>query len=934
MASFLERLRAALADHYDVDHEIGRGGMGTVFKGRHRALDKPVAIKALRDDVYSYTAAAKERFILEGKTLALFTHPHIVPVHDADTAKGIPYYVMDYLAGPTLENRLATERLAWREIVDIGCQLLDALGAAHRRDVIHRDVKPANILFQDGRLVLVDFGIAKRINQPASDPLTGDRDPPGTRDWMSPEQLAGAELTPRSDLYLAGLVLYKMLTGANWSATSPRGAANWDGVPRRLRPVLARALRPKAAERWPDAAAFRSALERAAARWPWPARVAAALAFVAVVAGVAWVLRPPAPAVPIADALVAPFSGTSVPDQSLGREVARFASLALENFQPGHTVVDSRSAFGCWDGGLAPGETHLTACGRRARAVVEGATTRHGDTAEVQLTILAAKDQRILASPRVSGPSDSVDLLARRTATAVVRALGWGDTVAPTFCGANPQALAAFNRGEEAFDVDDWPLADQQYSQAFALDSTCALAAWRLSVVRAWRRAPLGIDLQRLVKQPTTRLPPVVRQLLRATLTPSGPERLARFDTAVTSYPGESYAWLLYGNELWSRGALSGVPLDSAEAVLRHAARIDPSVPAFDHIAWLNIRRGRRAEARAALDAIHRPGPGSGDVDLPGLLELGYRLRFAPESVTLDSTTLARMQRDVAVAVRFALTVDVPEGQRKFAALLTAAAAMTPAERANGHEAQGVALVALGRIREALPHFDSAAALFGERAVVEPAEWRLLLAALDLPPADSVEVTRGRATLERLAGGRAADPRAVWDLAVAAYAVGDTTTAARWTRAFRPATAEDSAAGRAFVALQRAARGRFADAVALARPLGWMDAEHLPRYPFLRALMHARQGEWLRRSGATLAADSAWAWYDNADAALWPDGPAQAGDVDWVLATAARLWRAQLDATPHAACDAARVAELLAHADLAYATLTARARLLGQRCQS
>ncbi len=929
MASFLERLRAALAYRYDVDHEIASGGMGTVFLGRHRPLDKAVAIKALRDDVYSYTAVTEERFIREAKTLALFSHPNIVTVHDVDKRGGIPFYVMDYLAGETLADRVERAPLSPEAAGQLGLDLLAALGAAHAKGVIHRDVKPSNIMFQDGRAMLVDFGIAKRVT---ADPVTGHGERPGTVSWMPPEQLAGAELTPRADLYSAAMVLYHALTGVMWSVTDRVKTADWSDVPKRLRPVLMRALCFDARDRWADAAEFRTAWQRAIGPRPVVALSVAAIVGVVVLAVIILIVKPAA-AIPRADVLVAPFAGASVADQNAGKEVARFATYALQAFQPEHTVLDSRSAFSCWDGALAEHKTPRRACGHaRAHAVVEGQVTSRDGSVDVQLTVFNGDDESVIRSPRVSGPADSVDALARRTATAVVRALGWGDTAAVTYCGANPAALAAFNRGEDAFAVDDWLFADQQYQQAFALDSTCALGAWRLSVVRAWRRAPVGLDLQRLYDRSAGRLPPVERALLRATLTPSGPDRLALFDSALTLDSSDSYAWLLRGNELWSRGALSGVSPDAANTVLREAAHIDASVPAYDHIAWLNIRRGDRKGARAALDAIRRRPAPRGDVDLPRLLELAYALRFAPESAQID-TTQAGALNDIAQAVRFGLTVDVPEGQVLFGAMLTTAPGMTNDQRADGHEAQGVALIMMGRTVAALAQLDSAAALRGPAARIEPAEWRLLLGGLGLlTPADT-EVTTAHRVLQRLVSDPVLGGRATWDLAVSAYAVGDTTAGGRTMRAFRPRDPQDTIALRALLALQLAARGRLADAAAAARPLGWTDADHLRRYPFLRSVVHLRQGAWLAQLGDTAAADSAWLWYDNADAAQWPIGPAQAGDVDWALAAWARLLRARLDPTRRA-CGAKRAAELWAGADASYRALVAEARTLARRCRS
>lgn len=936
MASFLERLRAALAGRYEVEREIGRGGMGTVFLGRDPRLNRAVAIKALRPE--DHTATVMAHFQQEAQLLAELSHPNIVPIYDTGIANGIGFYVMEYLTGQTLEERLGQDvplkPLPPREAARLGLDLLAALAFAHRHGVVHRDVKPSNIVFRHDDALLTDFGIAKSLVHETSDTLrTRDGVRKGTLDYMSPEQLAGKEVSPRSDVYSAAVVLYLAYTGRLRAITDRAGVAD-QRVPPRVRRVLARALQFEAERRWQDGEAFRRAFARAllpahASRWvPW-------VIGAAVIAGLtmrAWPGRNP---LPVADVVIAPFSTVNTADLALGREVSRFTALALPYF-PKVRVVDPRAAFSCWDA-PQPGRSHAprSRCRLGAHYVVEGTLSGRGDSVDVDLTMFDRNDE-VVPIRHVTGLA-SVSELTSAVATTVLRALvtqdsslGPVDTVTITFCGRRVEALAALSQGEEAFQRDDWIDADQDYQRALTLDPACALAAWRLSVVRAWRRMPVGVDLRGLYNRQHAALPPVVRSLLAAQLAPSGPDRLAAYRTAVAAHPGDSYAWLLYGNELWSRGALAGVDLAAADTALRKAVTLDRSVPVYDHIAWLNIRLGNAAAARAALASIP-PGP-RGDVDLPRLLQLGYILRFVPESAKIDSSAPDTMLNDIAKAVRFGLTVDVPAGQVLFGKMLAAAPGITSNQRADGHEAEGVALVMLGRTDAALAQLDSAAMLRGPAAGIEPAEWRLLLGSLGLPAPPAAEVARARATLRRLTADRALGARAAWDLAVAAYADGDTTAAVRWTQAFDARDRGDSAAGRALTALQLGARGRLADAAAAARPLGWMDSDHLRNYPFLRSLVHLRQGAWLTEQGDAAAADSAWLWYDNADAAQWPIGPAQAGDVDWALATYARLLRAR---TGGPRCRLARrVAELWAGADPAYAPLLAEARTLAERCRS
>ena len=207
MSAFFERVRAALAPKgYAVLRELGSGGMGIVVLARQGRLDRLVAVKVIRPEMH--TAIVTERFRREAVTLAGLSHPNIVPVYEADDADGFTYYTMQFLEGETVADRLRKGPMPAEEVRKVGRDLLDALELAHAHGVIHRDVKPANVFLTDGRAVLVDFGIAKRVPQQGDAPDGGEElTTPGVRvgtpGYMSPEQLSGAEATPASDLYAA-----------------------------------------------------------------------------------------------------------------------------------------------------------------------------------------------------------------------------------------------------------------------------------------------------------------------------------------------------------------------------------------------------------------------------------------------------------------------------------------------------------------------------------------------------------------------------------------------------------------------------------------------------------------------------------------------------------------------------------------------------------
>src|SRR3989441_2599208 len=216
--SVVTRLRKALGSSYTVEGELGRGGMGVVYKARDERLKRQVAIKVLPPEL-AFREEIRIRFLREAETAARLSHPHIVPIHSVgEGPDGLVYFVMAYVDGESLAARLKRRvRLPAEEARRVMIETADALGAAHAVGIIHRDVKPDNILLEGsrGRVVVTDFGIAKALSSttgPAT--LTATGVAIGTPHYMSPEQAAGdREIDGRSDLYSLGVVSYQTLTG-------------------------------------------------------------------------------------------------------------------------------------------------------------------------------------------------------------------------------------------------------------------------------------------------------------------------------------------------------------------------------------------------------------------------------------------------------------------------------------------------------------------------------------------------------------------------------------------------------------------------------------------------------------------------------------------------------------------------------------------------
>ncbi len=208
-----QRLESALAGRYKVQKKLGEGGMATVYLAEDLKHERKVALKILKPELAAVIGA--ERFLTEIKTTANLQHPHILPLFDSGEADGFLYYVMPFIDGETLAEKLARERqMGVDEAVRIARDVADALDYAHRNDVLHRDIKPANILLHDGRPVVADFGIAVAISAAGGGRMTETGLSLGTPHYMSPEQAsADRDLNARSDVYSLGCVLYEMLAG-------------------------------------------------------------------------------------------------------------------------------------------------------------------------------------------------------------------------------------------------------------------------------------------------------------------------------------------------------------------------------------------------------------------------------------------------------------------------------------------------------------------------------------------------------------------------------------------------------------------------------------------------------------------------------------------------------------------------------------------------
>jgi len=499
-------LHAALAGRYTIERELGRGGMATVFLGRDLKHHRAVAIKVLRPELAAVLGA--ERFVREIEIAAGLTHPHILPLHDSGEADGFLYYVMPYVEGESLRDRLNREKqLPIEDAAQIAREVASALSYAHSHNVVHRDIKPENILLLSGQAVVSDFGIARGISAAGGEKLTATGVSVGTPIYMSPEQAAGrGPVDGRSDIYSLGCVLYEMLAGEppftgpttesvrhqHFVAEPPRVTAMRGTVPASIEAVIRCALAKAPADRFATAAQLAEALAQPAApvqalvAGPTPAvrRVrrmvalgAATVAAVVVIGGVArgiWRARPNGSAVQ--SLAVLPLASLSQ-DSTQAYFADAMTDLMITHLaRSPYLRVTSRTSTLRYRGG----QKTIPEIGRELNVdlVVEGTVVREGQRVRITAQLIRAPtDEHVWAN---SFERDFSDVLAlqRDVAQAIAQQIGvklapWQTAAAPA---ANPQAQEEYLRGIYYYGLGDMMKSAEALERAVMLDPDHALA--------------------------------------------------------------------------------------------------------------------------------------------------------------------------------------------------------------------------------------------------------------------------------------------------------------------------------------------------------------------------------------------------------------------------------------------------------------------------
>jgi len=515
MLDALEALRDSLAPHYDIERQIGAGGMARVFLAVEQHPHRRVAIKVIAPELSN--RLLRERFIREVDLSSKLSHPHIVPIFSAGEAAGLFYYVMPYVEGESLRQRLLRERrLPLEAALHITRDVADALAFAHAQGIIHRDIKPENILLSGDHAIVADFGIARAISAAGALTLTQTGQSIGSPGYMSPEQALGTgDLDARTDIYSLGCVLFEMLAGEppvpsfgerlirNWGALeASEGLRRVAGREARgVKHAISTALAPLPDERFPTAGEFAAALGGPAHRTSVPTRgvlagrrgrrlTLAAGTLAAAAAAVVLAVRRPAAGLNDRRVVVAVIENhTGDPSlDNLGHMAADWVTQGLA--QTGLVeVVPSMSVMTASRASEGHGSAHLDAAGLRALGretgagtVVWGAYYRQGDSVRFQVQISAAKDGTVLrALDPVAGPLaqplDAVEALRQRVMAALAtlfdsRLSRWATTASQP---PNFQAYQEFIGGLDRFVQFDMRGAIAHFERAVAVDTTFRL---------------------------------------------------------------------------------------------------------------------------------------------------------------------------------------------------------------------------------------------------------------------------------------------------------------------------------------------------------------------------------------------------------------------------------------------------------------------------
>ena len=616
MPDVLQGLRGALTGRYRFEREVGRGGMATVYLAQDLKHRRPVAVKVLHPHLAANVGA--DRFLREIEIAAGLNHPHILTLIDSGSADGLLYYVMPFVEGESLRGRLDREgRLPVGEAVDLARRVAGALAYAHARGVVHRDVKPENVMLHEGEAMVTDFGIAKALSA-GTESLTQTGMSLGTPAYMSPEQASGEhEIDGRSDIYSLGCMLYEMLTGEP-PFTGPTVQAII--VRRFTEPARSvRALRPEVPEQ------VDRALLRALARAP-AERFAAASQFAQALAPAAEVHTPPDGASTVVTAAhrvarsiaVLPFA-----DMSPAKDQDYFCEGIAEEIINALAKIDalqvaSRSSAFAFKGK----NQDIRQVGEQLNVatVMEGSVRKAGNRLRITAQLINVTDGYHLWSERYDRELEDVFAVQDEIAGSIVKALRVVLTDEEKRAIERPQtgnveAYEFYLRGRQffyQFREKGLQFARRMFTRAIEIDSGYArayagIADCSSQLYKYWDASAANLEQAESASRRALELAPDLAEAHAArgfalTLGGSHEEANREFEAAIRLDPKLYEGYLYYGNGRFAEGNLA-----EAAKLFEQAAAVrteDYQAPGLAALCYAGL--GRELEARAAYEKTAR----------------------------------------------------------------------------------------------------------------------------------------------------------------------------------------------------------------------------------------------------------------------------------------------------------------------------------------
>ncbi len=742
----LEEVQRAVGDRYEVLTIAGAGGMGAVFRARHRALGHIVAVKVLPPDVTA-SEMRQARFKREAALAASLSHPHIVPVYEFDSREGLTFLIMPFVRGVTLENPLGGgKRLATGEVLRLVREVGAALDFAHERGIVHRDVKPSNILIEEdtGRALLTDFGVA-HVQRVAESSLTLPGTPIGTPDYMAPEQAAGLEhVDGRADLYSLALVAFEALTG-----TRPSFGTDRDTLARSLRaarPELSNAaaaaliapLTERREDRPATAAAWLDALDRAWARRR--KRWVAAGVVPAMLLGVGWYLcrihvlcplppgRPSVAVMPFTVLGASPYAATQLPDHF----ISRFSPVP----DLGEALSFGKVASQAGTQPLSISEADSAARRLQARYFLQANVEFSAASVILTAKLYGEGKARERSRGEATGPVDSISAVMDKVWAQI---LGGGFAPNPyATIPSGKEAIAAYFNAEHAFRRGDYHTAREEYARVIAADSEFAIAHFRRALVAAqvdptiegFGAALAGARRHQRGLSPADSL--LLEGFYQLLDRGDGLEALERFKRASEKAPDYPQVWFVLGEFYYHFGNLFDQSITEAAHAFNRVLDLDPRfAPALPHIMSIVYLQGDRRETRRLiqlyleLDSTSVVGETVGIADTLIFGSLAAKIQLGR---TLCSHSFLSLEYLAFQAAEFGTDEDRELSARPILRCLEQRAA-TDDERARALRMQVAADLREGHVDSARARLDRAAAGWGAR---ERDAWILLTRATGL----------------------------------------------------------------------------------------------------------------------------------------------------------------------------------------------------------